>query len=430
LDIKVEVGQAHERTLKVHTAWDELKPSYEKKLNDLNKKVKRPGFRPGKIPRQIMTSTYGPAVLADLVEDWVQKAYMQAVIENNWEPIKQVSIDDMQEFDEGKDLDFTLSLEVEPDIALPDYKSGYKVTRPKYIPSDEDVEHALGHLQERYAQVETREDGALEGDLIMGDLQYLDESGLPIIGRKVEDRYIKVGEGVFGGDVLQQLTGAKTGDDIRFTIPGPDKGEEDLHVQLTVKAVESHVLPELNDAFAKTVNPELEDFEALKAEVLEDINEQLKQDAERALRQAIADHMVQKSKVDIPESMVVNYLDRFIERVKQEQGDNVDEEEIRSSNRDRADWELKWYLARKKLVRAEELQVTEEDIDAKIDKLTEKMPGDKTKIKALYRDKQYLPQIREDILDEKVFVHLISFAKVKEKKVNTKEIGGYHGHAH
>jgi trigger factor len=336
----------------------------------------------------------------------------------------------MGHFEEGSDLTFDLSLEVEPEVELAKYKNGYKLTKPIYMPTDEDVEHALGHLQERFAEVKPQEAGAGDGDLIKGDLQYLDASGLPIVGSRVEDRYIKVGEGVFGGDVAKSLLDAKAGDEIRFDVPSPEKGAEDLHIQLTVKSVETHTLPELNDEFAKQVNPELENLDALKAEVLEDIQKQLDGEARRAYNQGIAQHMVDGAKVEIPEIMITNYLDRLMERFKQEQGPDVNEAEIRESNRDRAIWELKWYLTRKRVVRDEGLEATDADVDARIEELTADMPGDSTKIKALYKDKQYLPQIKEDILDQKVFTHLESFAKVKEKKVSSKEIGGYHGHAH
>ncbi len=430
MEIKIETGASHERKLQVQIPWEEMAGEYEKQLNKLNKQVKRPGFRPGKIPRQIMTRTYGPAVLADMVEDWAQRAFYQAAVENKWEPITQGKLENLEEFDEGQDLKFELLMEIEPEVTLPKYKSGFKVTRPEYEPTDEDVNHALEHLRERYAEVEPRTDGAVEGDLIKGDLQYLDGSGLPIVGSRVEDRYIKVGEGVFGGQVAETLHGAKTGDEIRFDIPAPTEKDEDLHVLLNVKAVETEHLPDLNDDFAKLVNPELENLDALKEVTLADIRKQLEQDARRAFHQGLAEYMVENAKVEIPETMITDYLDRLIQRLEQERPGEVDEAKVRETNRDRAIWELKWYLIRKRLVRDEELNVSDDDVEARIDDLTADMDGDTSKLRALYKDKQTLPQLKEDILDRKVFEHLAGNAKIKDKKISTKEIGGYHGHAH
>lgn len=430
MDIKIESGKAHERTLKVHVDWSEMEPSFEKKLTELNKKVKRPGFRPGKIPRKIMLQAYGPSVLAEILDETVQAAYYKGIIDNELSPIDQGKIEDMSEFDVGKDLEFTMQLQVEPDFDMFDYKSGFKVTRTSYSATDDDVEHALGHLAERFAEVETRDDGALDGDMLLGDLQYLDDEGMPIEGRNVDDRYIKIGDGVFGGDVGKTLMGSKAGDEVSFTIPPQTKDGEALHIKMQVKAVETHTLPEYDDEFAKKVDPKFETLDALKDSTREDIQKQLDYDGTMKFNRSMAEVIVNKTKLEVPDVMLEDYLDRLIERYRNERGSDVDEEEVRKQNRERAEWELSWYLIRKQMIATENLDVTEDEVDARLDELVKDMPGDKEKMKALYRDKQYLPQVKDDILEKKVFAHIESFAKIKEKKASSKEIGGYHAHAH
>ena len=430
MDIKIEKGKAHERTLKVHVDWSEMEPSFEKKLTELNKKVKRPGFRPGKIPRKIMLQAYGPSVLAEILDETVQSAYYKGIIDNQLAPIDQGKIEDMSEFDVGKDLEFTMHLQVEPDFDMFNYKSGFKVTRTNYTATEDDIEHALGHLAERFAEVETRDGGAEDGDMLMGDLQYLDDEGMPIEGRAVNDRYIKIGDGVFGGDVGKELIGAKAGDEVSFTIPPQVKDAEPMHIKMQVKAVETHTLPDYDDEFAKQVDPKFETLAALKESTEGDIQKQLDYDASLAFNRSMADVLVTKTKLEVPEIMVDDYLDRLIERYRAERGADVDEDEVRKQNKERAEWELSWYLIRKKMIAEENLDVTEEEIDARLDELVKDMPGDKEKMKALYRDKQYLPQVKDDILEKKVFSHIESFAKIKEKKASSKEIGGYHAHAH
>ena len=118
MDIKIEVGQPHERTLKVQVDWSEMEPGFEKKLTKLNKQVKRPGFRPGKIPRNIMLQFYGHSVLAEILDETVQAAYYKGIMDNDLAPIDQGSIEDMSEFDIGKNLEFSLKLQVEPDFDM------------------------------------------------------------------------------------------------------------------------------------------------------------------------------------------------------------------------------------------------------------------------------------------------------------------------
>ncbi len=430
MDIKIEVGKPHERTMKVHVAWSDMEPGFEKKLTKLNKQVKRPGFRPGKIPRKIMLQSYGHSVLAEILDETVQAAYYKGIIDHKLSPIDQGSIEDMSEFDIGKDLEFTMKLQVEPDFAMFDYKSGFKITRTEYSATDEDVAHALEHLQERFAEIEIRDDGAVDGDMLKGDLQYLDADGVAIEGSNVEDRYIKIGDGVFGDKVAKKLIGSKAGDEVTFDIPAQTKDAEDLHIKMQVKAVETHMLPELTDEFAKQVDPKFETLDALKESTLADIQKQLDYDVVRAQDQTLANKLVEETKLELPEIMVDDYLDKFVERVRQERGADVNEEEVREQNRERANWELSWYLIRKKLIEIENIEVTDEDVEVKLDELVAQMPGDKEKMKALYRDKQYLPQIKDDILEKKIFAHLESFAKIKVKTATSKEIGGYHANAH
>ena len=430
MDIKIEVGKAHERTMKVQVEWSEMEPGFEKKLTKLNKQVKRPGFRPGKIPRKIMLQSYGHSVLAEILDETVQAAYYKGIIDHGLSPIDQGSIEDMSEFDIGKDLEFSMKLQVEPDFEMFDYKAGFKITKTEYSATDEDVAHALEHLQERFAEVEVRDDGAQDGDMLRGDLQYMDAEGVAIEGSDVADRYIKIGDGVFGGEVGDKLMGSKAGETVSFDIPAQTKDAEDLHISMTINAVETHILPELNDDFAKQVDPKFETIESLKESTLEDIQKQLDHDGLRAQDQTLANKLVEETKLEVPEIMIDDYLDKLVERVRQERGADVNEEEVRTQNRERATWELSWYLIRKKLIANEKLEVTDEDVEVKLDELVAQMPGDKEKMKALYRDKQYLPQIKDDILEKKIFSHLESFAKIKVKKATSKEIGGYHAHAH
>ncbi len=430
MEIKIEVGKPHERTLKVQVEWSEMEPGFEKKITKLNKQVNRPGFRPGKIPRKIMLQSYGHSVLAEILDETVQAAYYKGIMDNELSPIDQGSIEDMSEFDIGKDLSFSLKLQVEPDFEMFDYKSGFKITKTEYTATDEDIAHALEHLQERFAEVEVRDDGAVDGDLLKGDLQYLDAEGQLIEGSQVADRYIKIGDGVFGDKVGEKLIGSVVGDEVTFDIPAQTKDAEDLHIRMQVKAVETHILPELTDDFAKQVDPKFETLDALKESSREDIQKQLDFDVLKAQDQNLANKLVEETKLDVPEVMIEDYLNKLVERVRQERGADVNEEEVREQNKERAIWELSWYLIRKKLIAAEKIEVTDEDVELKLDELVAQMPGDAEKMKMLYRDKQYLPQIKDDILEKKIFAHIESFAKVKVKKATSKEIGGYHAHAH
>ncbi len=429
MDIRVEVGQPHERAIHVEIPWSEIEPDYNRKITEVRKKIKMPGFRPGKVPQKIFLQHYGGSILKEVMEQMIQRGYLKAIQEHNLELISEGQVEKVEQFDVGRDLKYTLSVAVEPEVTVFNYKSGFKLTRTTYEPTEKDFEHALEHLREQHAETTLREDGATAGDLIKGDLQYLDEAGIPIVGQRVEDRYIRVGEGVFGGKVADILQGAKAGDEVRFSIPGAEKSDPDRHILLNVKTVESYVLPEVNEEFAKLVNPQIESLAKLKDDIKADIQRQLDRDAKRAFQQNLIELVLRKTNLTVPEAMIENYLDRLVKAVKRDQPDKtVNEAEIRVNSRARAEREMKWYLVKKQIVANEGMKVEEADVEARLDTLVAPYGDQKEKIKAMYRKKETLRDIREEILENKIFEHLLSFGKIKNKTTTTDKLGDGHDH--
>lgn len=429
MDIRVEVGQPHERTIHVEIPWTEIEPVYRKKLETTRKKVKIPGFRPGKVPQKMFLQHYGGTILMDVMEEMIQRGYHQAIEENDLDPIDQGQVENVEQFDVGKDLKYSLALEVEPDPKIFDYADGFKITRTVYEQTDKDLTHAIEHLQEQYAETAAKDDGAANGDLVHGDLQYLDENDVPIIGQRVENRYIRVGEGVFGGKVAETLSGAKVGDEVKFSIPNQNEDGKEQRILLTVKGVESYKLPEVDEDFAKKVNPNIESLEKLKTEIKADIQRQLDRDGKRAFQQELIQLVLEKSPIVLPDSMLNSYLDRYVESVRKDpKYATVDEAIVREEALPRAERELRWYLIKKKIIKDQKLSVTKEDIEARLDILTENYGEQKEQIKALYRKEEYLRDIREEILENKVFDELLKNAKIKETTVSTDKLGGHHDH--
>jgi trigger factor len=431
VEIKVNAGSVeNERKIEINIPWVEIEPKYTKKMNDARKKVKMPGFRPGKVPKALFEKQYGPSIVAELMDQLIQEAYIKTLDDNDLEPIEQGRIDNIDVFDVGRDLNFSIVMEVEPTVPVFNYKKGFSLTKKLFTPTEDDVNHALGHLQEQHATVTPIEDGAKNDDLIQGDIQYLNEDGSPIEGDRLENRYVKIGDGIFGADAGDQLMGAKIDDEIVLNIPNPEKDKPALHMAISVKGVERHDLPEIDEDFAKLVNPDVENLEALKGDILKDIQAQLDNDVRRTWNQDIAEYFVTNTNFDIPKKMLEEYIQRIIAQVKNDARNPVTEEEIRERNQAKSEWELRWYLIKKEIVKIENIDVTTVDFEAKLDELVAQMPGDKEQMKKFYREKQYSGQIREDLLEAKLFAHIESFIKIKEKTVSTKEMGGYHGHAH
>jgi len=244
----------------------------------------------------------------------------------------------------------------------------------------------------------------------------------------VEDRQFKVGEGVFGGNNYDQLKGAKVGDTVRISIEPEEADAETEFYDITIKKIEKQSLPELDDEFAKEVSEGAETYDELREEIQERIQNQLNQESDSQLQHRVAHTLVDNSEVELPESMIDNYLNMLMEDVKrqrQQQGQSpeIDETVFKQNYHDDAIFSLKWQLIKKQIIEQEELEAADEDVDAKVDEVVESYPEDNREaVKNLYKNEQYRGRLVENILDEKVTEHIKSFANINETKKTTAEV--------
>ncbi|SVD02353.1 uncharacterized protein METZ01_LOCUS355207, partial [marine metagenome] len=174
-------------------------------MKKFSKKIKMPGFRAGKIPRDRLLQQFQPNIEADFMEDNFQKYYLMAVQQVELVPVNKAEISDVH-FHMNEHFRFKAAFEVEPEITFPKLKKkALSVQRTKYLHDDHDIEDAFLQLRKSHATITSVEDGAQEGDYIICELQKLDKSGLPIIGKKYEKQYLRVGKGSFTEDQKGKL---------------------------------------------------------------------------------------------------------------------------------------------------------------------------------------------------------------------------------
>jgi len=423
--VKIDVADNSvvSKQIQVHIPWDELEPVYQDKLKTIRKKIQLPGFRRGKVPMALVRERYRDDVLMDVLDEMIAKAYRQALEENDWNPLDQGRVTQVEPLAEGSPMEFKIELEVEPPVQLPNYKKGFSLTKVVVTPTEEDVDKALETIREQFATAEPHPEGAEDGDFLQVDIQKLDETGLPIIGSRLENRLIKIGEGVFGGEVAERLKGVKPGESVTIQIPDPDNSGQKMSLALDVKRVEAQRLPELNDDFAKLVNPELSGLEELKQQVKEDIQRQLDRDAERTFERQIADYLVQKSKLELPPRLLEKMLDRAVEDERKHAHENFDEEEVRERIKPLVIWEIKWYLIQRAIEKNEKLEVSTKELRERRRRIQRSLGGSKRTWSAK-EEADLEDELRSVMLREKIFEHLKQFVKVKEKRISSKELGG------
>jgi len=413
------------REIKLDIPWETLEPDFEACMKKFSKKVKLPGFRPGKIPRERLLQQFQPNIEAQFMDDNIYKYYLTALQDKKIVPVNQAAISDVN-FKMGDEFSFTAKFEVEPDFSLPRFKKNmFQVQRNKFIPDEQDINDAIDQLRRSHARIETVEDGAKEKDFILCDLQKLDDSGVAIIGKKFEKQMLKVGDGSFTDDQKEKLVGLKPEDLARVELPDNEDKTIKNPYELKVIKVERENLPEIDSDFVKLVNPDLGSVDDLREDVLKKINENFEERSKQAYERDLSDALIEKAGLSVPPSMVDNYLNNILEDVKkQNSGEPLDEEKVLETYRPSAERNLRWYLIRKKVIDQENIKFERKDIDAEIEKLVTRSPNSEKEIRRFYKKPSNRQRIEDDMIEKKILEYLDQFAKVKEVEVNTKDIRG------
>ena len=410
------------RELKVDLTWEEVQPNFNKAAKAFSKKIKMPGFRPGRVPMERLLSQFQANIEAEFMDANFQKYYLAAVQEKKLMPVNKAEIKDV-DFRMNQDFSFTATFEVEPEIVIPNMKkNSLQVNRTNYLHDDQDIEDAILQLRKAQASIVTIEDGAKEGDYLVCSLQKLDDSGVPIIGKKFENQYLRVGNGSFTDDQKDKLIGLKSGETARLRLPVNEDGG-DADYDLVVDRVERENLPELNDDFLKTVNPDLNSVDSLRKDVEKKIIENFKERSQTAYERELSDKAIDFVNPAFAPSMVENYLENLVEDVKkQNNGEPLDEAKVKEQYKSVAERNVKWYSIRKEIINSQEMKVEKEDVEKEILRLIQRTPKSEKEIKRFYKKPSNKKRIEDDLMEKKILNYLEQFTQVKEVDVETKKL--------
>lgn len=362
-----------------------------------------PGFRKGKVPRKLFNKMYGEeALYEDALNDLLPRAYQKALAEledEDFELVGEPSID-IKSMEKDADWEIIAEVPLKPEVTLGDYKN-IEVTKQDRTVTDEDVADELESRRQRAVELALKDDAAEEGDTVVIDFEgYKD--GEKFDGGSAENHSLELGSGQFIPGFEDQLIGAKSGDekDVEVTFPEEYGAEElagqDVVFKVVVHEVKEKRVPELDDEFAKDVDDEVETLDELK----DKIRQQLEKSKDRAATEATDDEAIQRAVEnaevpEIPEAMIDEEVDRqfnlFINNLQQ-QGISKDqymsmigtsEQELRNQFRNEADFNVKTNLVLEAIAKAENIDVTTEDIDAEIKDLAEQYGMEEDRVRGI-----------------------------------------------
>jgi trigger factor len=408
------------RKIRVDLDWVDVASQYDATLQKLRKGLKVDGFRPGKVPTDVAKRMLGPRLNYDFSNAVIESNYRDVLKDKHIEKYIDLSISAV-DFHEGKDFYYEMTIENDPEITLPAYRKGFSVKKTVYIVDQVDVDLYLEDVREHHAEVKAITTGAENGHYLVCDIQETDEDGIPLVGKKVVDRLIKVGEGIFGEPGSEALIGAKNGEKIQVSLK-PKKGKP-INYNIAVKRVEEHILPELTDDFIKNNFEKYESLKAFREAVEKSIQAEWDSRAEKEFLRRITDYFIDNTQFDIPPSRINRFLDSVIEDMRARNGDQeIDEKEVRDQYRVVAEREIRWYLIEEALAEQEKIEISKSELDQKISGLADTYPQESRKaVLDYYQKSSNRSHLENDLLEKKVFDHLKQYIKSKQETVHTKE---------
>ena len=425
---KIEKSQV---VLTIEVGSAEFEAAIEKAYQKMRKKINVPGFRPGKAPRKVIEGMYGAEVFfEEAINIAFPDAYEAAVKEQELQVVGYPTVEMVGDCTK-EGFTFKATTPVYPEVTLGEYK-GLTAEKDEVKVGAADVNERLKLLQDRNTRLVSVDREAKEGDTAVIDFEgFL--NGEPFDGGKGEGHNLELGSHSFVPGFEEQVVGMKAGEEKDLDITFP----EDYHADLAGKAVVFKVkvnevkakeVPELDDEFAKDVS-EFDTLKDLKADLKKQITEERQKDADRAFEDAVMEQAAANITAEIPDAMVESqcrqFLDNFKMQIAQQgipydqymQITGMDEAKLLEDAKEPALRQVKMDLTVAAIIKAENLEATDEEVEAEYKKLAEQYNMDIEMVK------KYLPaeQIKDQLVSQKAVAVVVDSANVVVKKAPAKK---------
>lgn len=427
MEVKMQKVDTNLVELEIKVEAKKFDEAIQKAFRKNAKNFNIPGFRKGKVTLQMVKKFYGAEVLYnDAIETCVGESYEKAIDENSINPVAFPEIE-VVEVGEGKDFIYKAKVTVMPEVKLGDYK-GVEVKEVEAEDVATMVEKELKTLQQKNARVEEKKDGKVEN----GDLAVIDFKGFigdeAFEGGEGKDYPLEIGSGSFIDDFEEQLIGLAKGESKDVIVTFPEQyGKEELNgkeakFEVTVNRIDVRELPELDNDFASEVS-EFETIEELKADLTKKAEEASTSRAEAELREAVINAVVDNATVEIPEVMIDKETDNMIKSLEQRlsyQGLGLDqyyeltgssEDKMKSYMKENAERKVKTDLVLSEVTKAENVEVSEEELKEKATEVAKMYAAEADKIAEMLLQTQRAA-LEADVLRTKTVDLLVKAAKV------------------
>ena len=434
--MKVQVNDAErsQKELLVEIPYEVFEKAADKELDTLLPKAKIHGFRPGKAPREIARKQFSHQIKSQAIEKVINEAVQDALTSNNIVPISQAHISDVV-FEENKPISFTARVDVFPKVELNKYKD-FNFKKVTVEISDADIEDALITLQERdmtYEPVENR-DTVQKGDVAVIDFEGK-KDGVAFDGGTAKGFSLNIGSGQFIPGFEDGVVGMKKGEtkDLNLTFPKEYNSAElagkDVVFTVTVHEIKEKVKPEINDDFARDIDPNSKGLDDLKGKLKKGLQTEADKATQLEAFGQILEQIVKENPFEVPYSFVkeqsdrlaFNAMNQFYQMGLNPEQVGISFEMMAQRYLAQAEEQVKQAIVINEVAKLENIAVEEEDINNFLSFHAELQGRTVEEIKKELEAQMQMEAVRNDILGDKVYKFLAGVNKAEESKMTKKE---------
>lgn len=434
--MKVQVNDAErsQKELLVEIPYEVFEKAADKELDTLLPKAKIHGFRPGKAPREIARKQFSHQIKSQAIEKVINEAVQDALTSNNIVPISQAHISDVV-FEENKPISFTARVDVFPKVELNKYKD-FNFKKVTVEISDADIEDALITLQERdmtYEPVENR-DTVQKGDVAVIDFEGK-KDGVAFDGGTAKGFSLNIGSGQFIPGFEDGVVGMKKGEtkDLNLTFPkeynSAELAEKDVVFTVTVHEIKEKVKPEINDDFARDIDPNSKGLDDLKGKLKKGLQIEADKATQLEAFGQILEQIVKENPFEVPYSFVkeqsdriaFNAMNQFYQMGLNPEQVGISFEMMAQRYLAQAEEQVKQAIVINEVAKLENIAVEDEDINNFLSFHAELQGRTVEEIKKELEAQMQMEAVRNDILGDKVYKFLAGVNKAEESKMTKKE---------
>ena len=422
-----------ERRLTIEVPNTAVKEAFTSAYMEIRQKAEIKAFRKGKAPIGTIRDMYHDRVKQNVIQDLVQKYYIEALTEHKVDPISMPDIQ-FDEIEESGDFNFSASFEVRPEVEVKEFE-GLDVVRETLEITDEQINNTLTQIQTSRSETKpVIEDRAAKND----DIAIINFEGFvdnaPLENGKSEGHELELGTNSFIPGFEDGILGMKVGDEKTLSLKFPDEYHApevagkpvEFKVKLTDLKYKS--LPELNDDFAKSLGEEYNSLDDLKAKIKEDMEKREGQRIKEELKNRLVKKLVELNPVEVPKSLLKEQTQALVQDFQQRMVQQGMPAEMFSEYQDKwgNDFEdtakhmIKSTFLMDKLAKDQDIQVSSEDLDAKMQEFADQSGLEIARVKEFYKDPSRVSRLEHQVVEEKVVDFLISKASIKD--VSSEEI--------